>query len=127
MRAKLFRAGMMGLLSAALGVGSFTVDVLVSAEPAEAVVGRPLTPVSVAGTARRTSRRVTRRHVAGAAAVTTAAVATTAAVGTAVAALPGGCTTVVAGGVTYHQCAGAYYQPVFQSGQVVYVVVDPPS
>jgi len=29
---------------------------------AEAVVGRPLTPVSVAGTARRTSRRVNRRY-----------------------------------------------------------------
>ena len=29
---------------------------------AEAVVGRPLTPVSVAGVARRTSRRVSRRH-----------------------------------------------------------------
>jgi hypothetical protein len=69
--------------------------------------------------------------VAGAAAVTTAAVATTAAtatavaVGTTVAALPAGCTTVVTGGVTYHQCGGAYYQPVFQSGQVVYVVVQP--
>ncbi len=30
---------------------------------AEAIVGRPLTPVSVAGVARRTSRRVVRRHV----------------------------------------------------------------
>jgi len=29
---------------------------------AEAVVGRPLTPVSVAGVARRTSRRVSRRR-----------------------------------------------------------------
>jgi len=29
---------------------------------AEAVVGRPLTPVSVAGVARRTSRRVVRRN-----------------------------------------------------------------
>ena len=29
---------------------------------AQAVVGRPLTPVSVAGTARRTSRRVDRRY-----------------------------------------------------------------
>jgi hypothetical protein len=30
--------------------------------PAHAVVGRPLTPVSYAGVARRTSRRVSRRH-----------------------------------------------------------------
>ena len=29
---------------------------------AEAVVGRPLTPVSVAGVSRRTSRRVSRRY-----------------------------------------------------------------
>jgi len=30
---------------------------------AEAVVGRPLTPVSVAGVARRTSRRTVRRNI----------------------------------------------------------------
>jgi len=33
--------------------------------PAEARVGRPLTPVSVAGVARRTSRRAVRRCAAG--------------------------------------------------------------
>ena len=33
--------------------------------PAEARVGRPLTPVSVAGVARRTTRRVVRRCAAG--------------------------------------------------------------
>jgi hypothetical protein len=33
--------------------------------PAEARVGRPLTPVSVAGVARRTARRTVRRCVAG--------------------------------------------------------------
>ena len=38
-----------------LGIGN-------SVPTAEAVVGRPLTPVSVAGTARRTSRRVSRRY-----------------------------------------------------------------
>lgn len=31
---------------------------------AQAIVGRPLTPVSYAGVARRTSRRTTRRYVA---------------------------------------------------------------
>jgi hypothetical protein len=35
---------------------------VVMAEEALAVVGRPLTPVSVAGVSRRTSRRVSRRH-----------------------------------------------------------------
>jgi hypothetical protein len=33
--------------------------------PAEARVGRPLTPVSVAGVARRTARRTVRRCMAG--------------------------------------------------------------
>jgi len=35
---------------------------IVVADEAMAVVGRPLTPVSVAGVSRRTSRRVSRRH-----------------------------------------------------------------
>ena len=40
----------------ALQVGPFV-------STAQAVVGRPLTPVSYAGVARRTSRRTTRRNV----------------------------------------------------------------
>ena len=48
---------------------------------AMAVVGRPLTPVSYAGVARRTTRRVA---YTGAAVATTAAVGTAAVVGTAV-------------------------------------------
>jgi hypothetical protein len=59
---------------------------------AHAVVGRPLTPVSVAGVARRTTRRV---------------VATT----TYVATLPPSCTVVVIEGTTLHQCGTTYYQP----------------
>jgi Family of unknown function (DUF6515) len=59
---------------------------------AEARVGRPLTPVSVAGVARRTTRRTIRR--------TSAYVST----------LPRGCSTVVIEGTTLHQCGGAYYQ-----------------
>ena len=35
---------------------------IVVAEEALAVVGRPLTPVSVAGVSRRTARRTSRRH-----------------------------------------------------------------
>jgi len=60
---------------------------------AEAIVGRPLTPLSVAGTARRTTRRVIRRTSVY------------------VAALPAGCTTVVIEGTTLHRCGGTYYQP----------------
>lgn len=71
---------------------------------AEARVGRPLTPVSVAGVARRTSRRVIRR--------TTYYVAT----------LPAGCTTVVVEGTTLYFCGGTYYQSY--GGRYVIVEVD---
>ena len=68
----------------------------------EAVVGRPLTPVSVAGVARRTTRR---RVVA-----TSVYVAT----------LPPACTTIVIEGVTVQQCGGQYYQ----ASGTQYVVVN---
>ena len=60
--------------------------------------------------------------VAAAAAFTAAAVA----VGTVVASLPPRCSTVVVGAVTYHNCGGVYYQPVYHSTAVQYVVVDHP-
>jgi hypothetical protein len=59
---------------------------------AHAVVGRPLTPVSAAGVARRTTRR--------------AIVATSVYVAT----LPPACTVVVIEGTTLHQCGTTYYQ-----------------
>ena len=71
---------------------------------AEARFGRPLTPVSVAGVARRTTRRTIRRTSIY------------------VAALPRGCATVVIEGMTLHQCGGTYYQPY--GGQYVVVNVD---
>ena len=70
---------------------------------AEARVGRPLTPVSVAGVARRTTRRVIRRSAIYAAS------------------LPRGCTTVVIEGATLSQCGGTYYQPYGTQYVVVYV------
>jgi hypothetical protein len=69
---------------------------------AEAVIGRPATPGSVAGVARRTTRRRIRR--------TTMYVAT----------LPPSCTTVIVDGTTLQQCSGTYYQA---SGSQ-YVVVN---
>jgi hypothetical protein len=61
--------------------------------------------------------------VAGAVAVTATAVA----VGTVVASLPHtGCSAVSAGGVTYENCSGTYYQPVYRGTSVQYVVVNPP-
>jgi len=59
---------------------------------AHAIVGRPRTPVSYAGVARRTARRVVYR--------TTVYVAT----------LPRGCTTVIIDGATIYQCGSTYYQ-----------------
>ena len=74
------------------------------ASQAEARVGRPATPGSAAGVARRTTRRIIRR--------TTVYIAV----------LPAGCTTVVVDNVTLHYCGGAYYQPY--RGQYVVVIID---
>lgn len=62
------------------------------ATEAHAVVGRPLTPVSYAGVARRTTRRMIY--------ATNVYVAT----------LPPACTVVVIEGTTLQQCGGNYYQ-----------------
>lgn len=94
------------LVAATLVTGVPLVSVLATVEDAHAVVGRPATPVSYAGVARRTSRRTTRRTVAR----TTAAITT----------LPSGC--VVADGI--YTCGTVRYEQVFDEGQVVYVEVD---
>lgn len=82
--------------------GGGTIEGGLLIKEAQAVVGRPLTPVSVAGVARRTTRR------------------TIAATSMYVATLPPACTTVVIEGTTLQQCGGTYYQP---SGNQ-YVVVN---
>ena len=69
----------------------------------EARVGRPMTPRSVAGVARRTTRRSIRRSAVYAAS------------------LPRGCTTVIVEGATLSQCGGTYYQPYNNQYVVVYV------
>ncbi|WP_373501459.1 hypothetical protein [Desulfococcus sp.] len=71
---------------------------------AQAVIGRPLTPGSVAGVARRTTRRVIRRSTIYAAS------------------LPSGCRTVIVNGATLWQCGGTYYQA--HNNQYVVVYVD---
>jgi hypothetical protein len=51
---------------AAIAGGVVVADVVIAPGPAQAVIGRPFTPMSYAGvgrrSARRTSRRVSRRH-----------------------------------------------------------------
>ena len=72
-------------------------------QPAAAVVGRPATPVSVAGAARRTTRRVIRRSTIYAAT------------------LPVGCSTIYIEGVLIYQCGASYYQPYNNQYVVVYI------
>jgi hypothetical protein len=85
-----------GALTDGLWVGGLT-------QPAAAVVGRPATPVSAAGVARRTTRRVIRRSAIY------------------VATLPVGCTTVYIDGTSLYSCGGTYYQPYGTQYVVVYV------
>jgi hypothetical protein len=72
-------------------------------QPAAAVVGRPATPVSVAGAARRTTRRVIRRSTIYAAT------------------LPVGCSSIYIDGVMVYQCGATYYQPYNNQYVVVYI------
>ena len=109
---------------------------------AAALIGAPLTPMSYAGVARRTTRRV----VATEATVATAATASAAAaaaqpkpppppppapagpvpVGTVVQSLPPGCVATAIGGVQYYNCApGVYYRAAFQGNNLVYVAAQP--
>jgi hypothetical protein len=96
------------VLGVALALGIFPVGQIFEGTSlvmkAEAVVGRPRTPVSAAGVARRTTRRVIRR--------TTIYVAS----------LPPKCTVVVIEGTTLQQCGGTYYQA--SGTQYVVVHVD---
>ena len=124
------------VLVAIVQAATVAVPVLLPPQDAEAVVGRPATPGSVAGTSRRTSRRVSRRHavarpvyrapVAGAVVAGAAMTATALAIGTVVADQPSGCREELVGGLTYLNCDGTWFQPQYQEGQVVYVVVAPP-
>ena len=69
------------------------VDQRILIAPAEAIVGRPATPLSYAGVARRTTRRMIYRTSVY------------------VAVLPASCTIVVIEGASLHYCGGTYYQP----------------
>ncbi len=71
--------------------------------PANAVIGRPGTPLSFAGAARRTTRRVIRRSTIYAAT------------------LPRGCAQVSVNGAALWQCGATYYQPAGSQFVVVYV------
>ena len=97
---------------------------------AEAIVGRPLTPVSVGGVARRTTRRAVVYSSSAsaeasqqqAAAAQQQAAASRLPAGTVVTALPSGCESTTVDGVSLFNCGGVMYQPSFQSNNLVYVV-----
>lgn len=125
------------LVALLLSPASLSLAPVLVPAPAEAVVGRPLTPVSVAGVSRRTARRTTRRvayrrpfvppvPVAGAVVAGAAMTATAVAIGTTFASRPSGCREQAVGGITYLSCDGTWFQPQMQGGQVVYTVVAPP-
>jgi hypothetical protein len=115
---------------------------------ARAVVGAPMTPLSVAGVARRTTVRaatVTAANTSATAqqqAATAQQQAATAqqqadtakqqqaaaarpagapAVGAVVGALPAGCVPENKNGVEYQKCGGVYYRSAFQGDSLVYV------
>jgi hypothetical protein len=107
---------------------------------AHAIIGVPLSPVSYAGVARRTTRRVVATEATVATAATASAAAAAAAqpkpppppaagpvpIGTVVQALPPGCAATPIGGVEYYNCApGVYYRAVFQGNNLVYVSAKP--
>jgi len=76
---------------------------------AEARVGRPATPGSVAGVRRRTRRRTRRRVYRNMTLYS----------------LPYGCnTTMMRAGVNYYYCGGIWYRPAYQGTTVVYVVEE---
>ncbi len=110
---------------------------------AAALIGAPLTPMSYAGVARRTTRRVVAVEATAATAAATSAAAAAAAqpkpppppppapagpvpVGTVVQSLPPGCVATAIGGVQYYNCApGVYYRAAFQGNNLVYVAAQP--
>jgi hypothetical protein len=94
-------AAVVGVVGLELGAELGVPGVRVISE-AQAIVGRPATPVSVAGVGRRTTRRVVRRTAYT------------------VAALPAGCVYGNYYGGMYYRCGGVYYEP---SGNVYVQVV----
>ena len=92
------------ILLAVFAISELGFQVQIFAGPAEARVGRPLSPVSVAGVARRTTRRTLRR------------------LGPGVAVLPNNCAYGASYGYNLYRCGSIYYQ---QSGNTyVQVYVD---
>ncbi len=93
---------------------------------AGAWIGRPMTPASYAGVARRTTRRVVAADTAAGYASAARAKGGPLPVGTVVQSLPSGCVPTVINGVQYYNCApGTYCRAAFQGTNLVYVSAQP--
>jgi hypothetical protein len=116
-RGSALAAAIAGLLT--LGVAADLGPLPLGARSALAIVGRPLTPMSYAGVARRTTRRAAYAGAYAAPVYHPAPVAAGAAVaaGATVAALPGGC--AFGGGI--YTCGAYRYRPYYDGPNIVYV------
>ena len=135
---KTLKVSMLAIAGLALWLTDLTPEMPILptiAVPAEAVVGRPLTPVSAAGVARRTTRRAVYATSASSAQQQQQAQqpqaqqqaqqpqqAAAPASGSVMTALPEGCESMTIDGGSYFNCSGTIYKPTFQSGNLVYVV-----
>jgi hypothetical protein len=105
----------------AIGAVTDTGPLMLGCNRAEAVIGRPLTPMSYAGVARRTTRRAVYAGAAtgaygggayyGAPVVRSTAVVTT---------LPTDCGQIATADGVYYQCGAARYEPYYSGSTVVY-------
>lgn len=103
-------SAMVVVLAATCAIGGLTgSSSLFGEREAHAVIGRPLTPMSYAGVARRTTRRAYRAGAYGAAVAAPVGVVST---------LPAGCGSVTTGGV--YDCGGSRYRPYYDGPTVVY-------
>jgi hypothetical protein len=109
------KSALLVAFAALVAIGSLTDSgpLLLGSGTAEAVIGRPLTPVSYAGVARRTTRRA-----AYAGAYNGAYAAPVASSTTVVTTVPSGCNQV--GGGTYQCGGGQHYTPSYNGTTVVY-------
>jgi hypothetical protein len=101
-----------------LGLGT-SASVTLTSRDAWAVIGRPLTPMSYAGVARRTARRTTRRNIYAGGYGYGYGYAGAAYGAGMITALPAGC--AFAGGI--YTCGAARYRPYYDGPTVVYQVV----
>ena len=100
------------IIGALVAVVLALVIALATGEDAHAVIGRPLTPMSYAGVARRTTRRAAYAGAYAGAYAAPPVVASTAVVTT----LPAGCVQTAA----YYACGTVRYAPAYNGTTVVY-------